>query len=410
MADIVIGYTRDIIPEKLVYTGHETDTAITIVDNNTQEIGVNVKAEVLGDHVVSTDNSISITDKDGKKDLSVNISRQEGNLISHKSDGLYAYIDESKFATEDEANAIRNSINSIKREYATKTWVENKGYATTDDLNSKQDVLTAGKNINIYTDGDQTIIEATTGSDSYNDLTDKPSINGIELIGDVELDIPTKTSELENDSGFATEQWVEDKGYLTEHQPIKTINGQSIVGEGDVEIDTGKVDDVLVDGKSVVVNKIARINTAIGIDFTTDITVGHLQAGTHITADTKIADLLYQMLFKETTSVTLYYNAANDLPNSIDSLIPLEIDRTEIVGKVVTMPQADNQYLIMACDKSVELTNWKTINPDWDLEFGIIPNNDYNIYYINVPDPSIYDDGRITSDAMDYKFIFREAN
>ena len=70
--------------------------------------------------------------------------------------------------------------------------------------------------------------------------------------------------------GYATEQWVLDKhyitgvdlsdyatkeeipvvptsntaftndaGYLTEHQPIKTINGQSLIGTGDIEIGTG---------------------------------------------------------------------------------------------------------------------------------------------------------------------------
>ena len=53
---------------------------------------------------------------------------------------------------------------------------------------------------------------ATTGS--FNDLTDKPTI-------------PTKTSELTNDSGFLTEQ------------TLKTINGESIVGEGNIEIGGG---------------------------------------------------------------------------------------------------------------------------------------------------------------------------
>ena len=54
---------------------------------------------------------------------------------------------------------------------------------------------------------------ATTGS--FNDLLDKPVI-------------PTKTSELTNDSGF-----------LTEHQPLKTINGESLVGTGNIEIGGG---------------------------------------------------------------------------------------------------------------------------------------------------------------------------
>ena len=52
---------------------------------------------------------------------------------------------------------------------------------------------------------------ATTGS--FNDLLDKPTI-------------PTKTSELDNDSGF-----------LTEHQPLKTINGESLVGTGNITIE-----------------------------------------------------------------------------------------------------------------------------------------------------------------------------
>lgn len=39
--------------------------------------------------------------------------------------------------------------------------------------------------------------------------------------------IPTKTSELINDSGF-----------LTEHQPIKTINGESLIGEGNLVINS----------------------------------------------------------------------------------------------------------------------------------------------------------------------------
>ena len=39
--------------------------------------------------------------------------------------------------------------------------------------------------------------------------------------------------------GYATELWVQNQGYLTEHQPLKTINGQSIVGEGNIEIEGG---------------------------------------------------------------------------------------------------------------------------------------------------------------------------
>lgn len=76
------------------------------------------------------------------------------------------------------------------------------------------------------------VVEFETGN--YNNLENKPSINGVELVGDkslkdlgiefdVDVDIPTKISELENDSGYITsipEEYVTDeelnnKGYIT---------------------------------------------------------------------------------------------------------------------------------------------------------------------------------------------------
>lgn len=46
-------------------------------------------------------------------------------------------------------------------------------------------------------------------------------------------------TEIPSLTGYATELWVQNQGYLTEHQPLKTINGQSIVGEGNIEIEGG---------------------------------------------------------------------------------------------------------------------------------------------------------------------------
>lgn len=43
-------------------------------------------------------------------------------------------------------------------------------------------------------------------------------------------------SEIPSLEGYATEQWVEDKNYLTEHQ-LKTVNGETLVGDGDIEIE-----------------------------------------------------------------------------------------------------------------------------------------------------------------------------
>lgn len=47
-------------------------------------------------------------------------------------------------------------------------------------------------------------------------------------------------------NGYATESWVESKGYLTEHQTLKTINGESIVGEGNIVITGGSSEEVIL--------------------------------------------------------------------------------------------------------------------------------------------------------------------
>ena len=41
---------------------------------------------------------------------------------------------------------------------------------------------------------------------------------------------------------YVTDAELEAKGYLTQHQPIKTINGESLIGEGNITIEGGSGD------------------------------------------------------------------------------------------------------------------------------------------------------------------------
>ena len=64
--------------------------------------------------------------------------------------------------------------------------------------------------------------------EEYNAMDQAGSLrDGTTYFIEGEYVIPTKTSELINDSGF-----------LTEHQPIKTINGESLIGEGNLVINS----------------------------------------------------------------------------------------------------------------------------------------------------------------------------
>ena len=79
---------------------------------------------------------------------------------------------------------------------------------------------------------DEKISAATDGMATEQWVEDKHYITGVDL-SDYALksEIPTVPS---SNTAFTN-----DAGYLTEHQPIKTINGQSLIGTGDIEIGTG---------------------------------------------------------------------------------------------------------------------------------------------------------------------------
>lgn len=67
-----------------------------------------------------------------------------------------------------------------------------------------------------------------------------------ELSGKVEVISATVDTKLDASAytpvdltDYATKQWVEDKGYITTVEPLKTINGESLIGEGNIVISGG---------------------------------------------------------------------------------------------------------------------------------------------------------------------------
>lgn len=251
--------------------------------------GTNIKTvngnSLLGEGNIEIQGGISDAPTDGKKYV-----RQNQNWVEE--------TDTSSFATKSEIPTNISQLNNdsgylteIPTEYITEEELISKDYATNTSLSTKLDVATynedkanfatkdeipealpiassdtlggikvgAGLSINSETG----VLSATGGgiadsvdwanvtskpdfktvatTGSYNDLTDKPTI-------------PTKTSELTNDSGFitsipeeyvtetelsgknyatvsqipslegyATQTWVSEQGYLTEHQDISNL-------------------------------------------------------------------------------------------------------------------------------------------------------------------------------------------
>ena len=206
------------------------------------------------------------------------------------------YITENELNTELSTKANISDIPSLDG-YATETFVTNKiaeaslggggevdlsGYATKDDLSTKADVSHS------HTTDDINGLSTVATSGSYNDLIDKPTIPIVDVdksyvdtqlatkanVSDIpNLDgyalkteiptVPTKTSELTNDSGFinsipseyVTETELNAKGYLTEHIDI---SGKANISDLATVATSGDYNDLLnkptvtngVDGKS----------------------------------------------------------------------------------------------------------------------------------------------------------------
>ena len=137
---------------------------------------------------------------------------QQGYLTEHQDLSTYA------------KKADIPSLNG----YATEDWVESKNY------------LTSHQSLEDYATKEQLSTKANKEhTHLLKDITDYVAPN---------LSIYAKKTDIPSLNGYATEEWVTQQGYLTEHQSLtdyakkselKTINGSSLIGSGDITIEGG---------------------------------------------------------------------------------------------------------------------------------------------------------------------------
>lgn len=113
--------------------------------------------------------------------------------------------------------------------------------ATPQTRDTSVDITTKSRNLT----ANVTRQTANTGTTDYNELENRPQINGVLLTGDVGLDalgVPDSTSDLINDSGFITSADIpaiptktsdlqNDSGFITSADvpaaPVQSVNGQT---------------------------------------------------------------------------------------------------------------------------------------------------------------------------------------
>lgn len=192
---------------------------------------------------------------------------------------------------------VSNSIATATSGLATKAELDGKqdkgDYATTTQLNGKQDTLVSGTNIktvngnSLLGEGNILIksvdVDSSLSTTSENPVQNKVITNKVntieQSITNLSNTMPTKVSDLTNDSGYITNAALTDlatkeevsakQDTLVSGTNIKTINGNSILGSGNISIGGGGGGSLPSFSMSLSGTTIKMLNTSISAFYDT---------------------------------------------------------------------------------------------------------------------------------------------
>ena len=184
------------------------------------------------------------------------------------------------------------------------------------------------------------------------------------------ISVPSKTSELTNDSNFVTD--------------IR-LNGESVVNQnGSIDLQLGNLD------------------TTLGETITCNQAIGGIAAGTTFSEDTTLADIIRALLKIPVveTDGAIYYGLSNDIPTSINGLTPVTIDRDTLLSSGYTYKNinTDNQRVVLAIPKSFGIVCYQISVSGFSIGFDSVETDKYIIYY----------DG-LSTGSFRYVYSFEEA-
>ena len=184
-------------------------------------------------------------------------------------------------------NAIREGANLGKTALQEETdpiWTAEKvNYYTKSEVNTsleakanKSEIPTVPTNVSAFTN-DAGYLTEHQSLNNYYTKTESDGIYATQVvvneeiaarisdIRDVKATLESKADKTEIPSlnGYATEQWVGQQGYLTEHQQLKTINGETIVGNGNITISGGEETDPVWTAEKVNYYTKTEVNTSL---------------------------------------------------------------------------------------------------------------------------------------------------
>ena len=265
-------------------------TNIKTINGNSLLVSGNI--EIQGGSTIAVDSSLSTTStnpvqnkvitealngKASQSDIPTKVSEltndsdfQTASQVAAAISGINVPTKVSELENDSDfqtGTQVSNSIATATSGLATKTELagkQDKGdYATTAQLNGKQDTLVSGTNIktvngeSLLGEGNILIksvdVDSALSATSENPVQNKVITNKVntieQSITNLSNTMPTKVSDLDNDSGYITNAALTDlatkeevsakQDTLVSGTNIKTINGNSILGAGNIVIQGG---------------------------------------------------------------------------------------------------------------------------------------------------------------------------
>ena len=227
-------------------------------------------------------NAVQISDYNADKATQTTIDEAQNAEINKLKGDI-----EGKQDIIQDLNAIREGADLGKtalQEETDPVWTAEKvNYYTKSDIDTsleakanKTEIPTVPTNVSAFTNDagylteHQSLDNYYTKTESDGKYATQVVVNEeiatrIREIRDVKAAIETKAdkSEIPSLNGYATEQWVGQQGYLTEHQQLKTINGETIVGNGNIEISSGEETDPVWTAEKVNYYTKTEVNTSL---------------------------------------------------------------------------------------------------------------------------------------------------
>lgn len=321
------------------------------------------------------------------------ISEEEINIL----DSLIIKIDE---ATK-RVNAISQDLeNKVATDYYRGATGENGADAKINGVNTLS--IEAGTNITLDQEGSTLTINSTGGSggtSDYTDLTNKPSINNVILSGNkslndlgiqpagnyaLESEIPTKTSDLTNDSGFIT-SYTETDPTVPSH--VKNITQANITSWNNKSDFSGNYNDLT--NKPTIPSEVTE-TTVSNWGFTKNIgtitgitmngaskgTSGVVDLGTVITSHQDISGKANKISVVQTSTSTIEIN-----PNTFYKFG--EVSSLNITLAAITDTSVLNEYMFEFTSGSTATTLTLPNTIKW-LETPTIESN--KIYQCSIVD------------------------